>query len=391
MKTNKIIVLVAGVIIQLSLGIIYIWSVFKAPIMEYYNWQSNDAALVSSIMLVAFVAGVVFGGRIQDKTNPTVVVLGGGILFSLGLFLSSILPSTHPELIYLTYGVIAGFGVGAAYTSIIACAQRWYPERKGFATGIIVCAFGFSTVIFAPVGKQLLKTMEVHTVFRTFSILFLAIILLCFSFIKNPKSDGSKKVDLPGVPPSVMVKSWTFYVLALCLGLGTMLFFFVNPLVLDLAKAKGITENVALTGVMLFGIANASGRLIAPALSDKIGYRPTIISLLSLTALGAVSCIFIEGNAFLGIIFFIALAYGGFSGIFPIATVINFGPKNIGVNYGLVMIGFAVSALSTPYIGKALLRTNEGEKDLTLFFITTAIGCAIAILLMLSTKKKSKN
>jgi len=390
MKTNKIAVLVAGVLIMLSLGIIYIWSVFKAPIMAYYNWQSSDAALVASIMLVAFVAGIVFGGRIQDKTNPTIVVLGGGILFSLGLFLSSILPNSNPELIYLTYGVIAGLGVGAAYTSIISCAQRWYPDRKGFATGVIVCAFGLSTVIFAPIGKQLLKTMEVHDVFRTFSIVFLVVILLCFSFIQNPKADGNVKSELAGVAPSEMVKSWTFYVLALSLGLGTMLFFYLNPLILDLAKSKGITESVALTGVMIFGIANASGRLIAPALSDKIGYKSTIISLLSLTLLGSLACIFVEGNLFLVIIFFIALAYGGFSGIFPIATVINFGPKNIGFNYGLVMIGFATSALATPYIGKALTKKTDGVNDLTLFFIATAIGCLLAVLMISSIKKKSK-
>lgn len=391
MKTNKIAVLVAGVLIQLSLGIIYIWSVFKAPIMEYYGWESNDAALVSSIMLVAFVAGIVLGGRIQDKTNPTVVVLGGGILFSLGLFLSSILPSTHPELLYITYGVLAGFGVGAAYTSIISCAQRWYPTKKGFATGIIVCAFGFSTVIFAPVARNLLKSMDVHTVFRTFSIVFLIIILLCFSFIRNPKSTGTVRAELPGASPSEMIKTATFYILALSLGLGTMLFFFVNPLVLDLANSKGISDNVALTGVMIFGIANASGRLIAPALSDKIGYKITIISLLSLTLIGALSCIFVQGNAFLVVIFFVALAYGGFSGIFPIATVSNFGPKNIGINYGLVMIGFATSALAAPYIGKALLRTtDDGKNDLTLFFIAASIACAIAISLMMTIKKKAK-
>lgn len=390
MKTNKVLVLIAGVLIQLSLGIIYIWSVFKGPITKYYNWDSNGAALVSSIMLVAFVAGIVFGGRIQDKTNPTIVVLGGGILFSLGLFLSSILPSTNPELIYFTYGIISGLGVGAAYTAIISCAQRWYPEKKGFATGIIVCAFGLSTVIFAPIAKELLKTLEVHAVFRLFSVIFLAVILLCFSFIKNPENTGATNVTLTGMTPVEMLKTRTFYFLTITLGIVTILFFYMNPLMLDLAKAKGIADDVAVTGIMILGIANAAGRLIAPVLSDRIGYKYTIISILCINLLGSLGCIFISGNLFFGVVFFVAMAYGGASGIFPIATVANFGPKNMGINYGLMMLGFAASALVTPYIGKALQRTVSGKPDLTFFFVVTAIACAIGIAMVLSLKKKTK-
>ena len=385
MKTNKIMILIAGVAIQLSLGIIYIWSVFKAPIMKYYQWESNEAALVSSIMLVSFVAGIIFGGRIQDKTNPTVVVLGGGILLSLGLFLSSILPESNPELLYLTYGVISGFGVGGAYNAIISCAQRWYPERKGFATGVAVCAFGFSTVIFAPVARKMLETMEVHSIFRIFALVFLIIILVFFSFIQNPKSANNQKQDLPGVEPLQALKSPNYYLIACSMALLTMLFFFINPLLIDLAGAKGISADIAVIGVMVCGIANASGRLIAPVLSDKIGYKKTIISLLVITMVGGISLIFVQGIAFFAIVFLIAMAYGGSSGVFPIATVSNFGPKNMGTIYGFVMIGFAVSALATPYIGKALQRGT----DLTLYFIVTAIGCAVAILLTSMIKKKA--
>ena len=112
--------LIAGAIIQLCIGIIYIWSIFQPAVMEFYSWTSGDASVTFSIMLATFVLGIVIGGRINDKKGPRPVVFLGGLMFVLGIFLSSIVPKDIPQLIYVFYGGMAGFGVGAAYTSTIS-------------------------------------------------------------------------------------------------------------------------------------------------------------------------------------------------------------------------------------------------------------------------------
>jgi len=390
-KTNKVSVLVSGAAIMLMLGILYVWGVFNAPIMKLFEWDKSQSSMVFSVMIVSFVAGIVFGGKVQNTLGPKKVVLGGGLMFALGFLLSSFVPMENSWLLYLSYGLISGLGVGATYTAIISTAQRWYPNKKGLATGISVGAFGFSNVIFAPVIRKMLETMSVQVVFRIFSAVFFIVILLAFSFINNPESSGDKSITLYGDSPSKMLKSKNFYILALTLGFATMLFFFINPLLMILATERGIDEKTAVIGVMITGIANASGRLLVPIYSDFVGYRKTIVSLLVITALGAISMIFVQGILFFGVAFLVALAFGGYSAIYPVATVSNFGPKYLSTNYGFVMIGFGLSALSTPYIGRAFQKVKEtGGLDLTNYFIFITAICILAIFMILILKENKK-
>ena len=168
-RENKVMPLVSGAIIQLCIGIIYIWSIFQPAVMEYYSWSADNASVTFSIMLATFVLGIVVGGRLNDKKGPRLVVFLGGLMFCAGIFLSSLVPQDMPWLIYLFYGGMAGFGVGAAYTSTISCAQKWFMDKKGFATGVIVCTFGASTVVFTPIVNTLLKNVGVSQTFLTLS------------------------------------------------------------------------------------------------------------------------------------------------------------------------------------------------------------------------------
>ena len=128
-----------------------------------------------------------------------------------------------------------------------------------------------------------------------------------------------------------------------------------------------------------------------PIYSDFVGYRKTIVSLLVITALGAVSMIFVQGILFFGVAFLVALAFGGYSAIYPVATVSNFGPKYLSTNYGFVMIGFGLSALSTPYIGRAFQKVKEtGGLDLTNYFIFVTVICILAIFMILMLKENKK-
>ena len=150
-KSNSPIAPVIGcIVIQICVGILYLWSVFKTPITEAFNWSSEAAQMVSSYMLFAFVAGNLIGGFINDKKGPKLTAVLGVVMFSLGISLTSLLSAKTIGLINLTYSVLGGLGSGFAYGACVSCVQKWLPHRRGLASGLAVSAFAFSTVIFAP-------------------------------------------------------------------------------------------------------------------------------------------------------------------------------------------------------------------------------------------------
>ncbi|MEA5004681.1 MAG: MFS transporter, partial [Christensenella sp.] len=278
---NKFLPLFSGAIIQLCIGIIYIWSIFQPSVMEYYSWSAADASLTFSIMLATFVLGIVLGGRLNDKKGPRPVVFLGGAMFVAGILLSSFVPQNMPWLIYVCYGGMAGFGVGAAYTSTISCAQKWFLDKKGFATGIIVCTFGASTVVFTPIVNTLLKAVGVSQTFLILALIFAVIILIFGWFVKNPSKEymDAFNVSVPDLStqkqftPLEMVKTKYYYFIFLAMMLITPAYFIINPLLKSLGELRNLSEAAALAGVMVTGIASAAGRLLAPWMSDKIGRR----------------------------------------------------------------------------------------------------------------------
>lgn len=391
-KQNKALPLVAGAVIQLRIGIIYIWSIFQPSVMEYYAWSAADASVTFSIMLATFVLGIVFGGRLGDKKGPRPVVFLGGLLFCAGIFLSSLVPQDMPQLIWLFYGGLAGFGVGAAYTSTISCAQKWFMDKKGFATGVIVCAFGASTVVFTPVANTLLKSVGVSQTFLTLSLIFLAVILIFGWFVKNPSKEYMDQFEtrLPDLSaqkqytPGEVLKTKYYYFIFLSMLLLTPAYFIINPLLKSLGELRSLTETAALAGVMATGMASAAGRLLAPWLSDRLGRRNVLFLLYGITLVSILLLTFAQSYFFIILIALVSFAFGGSAGVYPAVTADYFGIRNNGVNYGLVMIAFAVSGLLFPAIAKVV--TPDGIPTAWTFLVP-AIAAVAGILVTVALKK----
>jgi OFA family oxalate/formate antiporter-like MFS transporter len=350
-------VLILGSILQLFLGIIYVWSVFVAPVNKFYGWSEDSVKLTSSFMLCFFVIGILAGGKVQMKIGVKLTTLIGGLMVAVGMLATALIPAggTAPVfLIYLFYGIIGGFGVGAGYNANISCAQKWFPQNRGLATGISVCAFGFSTVIFAPLVTTLINKLDVKYTFLILAAGFAAAVLLLFSFIKSPEQVPNAAAPvLKGKQYTTleMLKTPRFYLISLSLMFGTSLFFIILPSLKSLPMNYGIESKSLTTFIVMFtGIANALGRLGAPLMSDKIGREIADIVILAATALGAFGLCINNSILFIVIIMVVAFCYGGYSGLYPVLTSGNFGIKNIGSNYGAVMVGFMLSALLFPII-----------------------------------------
>jgi len=348
-------------------------------------------------MLCFFVIGIFAGGKIQTKIGVKFTALIGGLMVAAGMLATALIPANVNApvfLIYLFYGIIGGFGVGAGYNANISTAQKWFPKNRGLATGVSVCAFGFSTVIFAPLVTTLINKLGENAVKYTFLILaggFAAAVLLLFSFIKTPPEQAAN----PAAPvlkggkqytTLEMIKTPRFYLIALSLMFGTSVFFIILPSLKSLPKNYGL-ESYATVIVMFTGIANALGRLGAPLMSDKIGREMADIIILAVTALGAFGLCFNNSILFIVIIMAVAFCYGGYSGLYPVLTSENFGIKNVGSNYGAVMVGFMLSALLFPIVIKKI----DGQK---LQFMTlgalAAVGAVLVIILKLMNLKQAK-
>lgn len=383
-------VLISGMLIQLCAGIIYMWSVFKGPVAQYLKWDPAQSALTSSIMLSVFVFGIIVGGRVQDKIGPKFVTFAGSVLISLGMILTSFVTEQAPWLLYITYGVIGGLGVGTVYTATVSVIQKWFPDKRGFATGFMVAAFGFSLVIFAPITSSLLSKTGVPSTFMIFGIIFLFVCVFCSLRIDNPPADyappgliaAKMQATKKQYTTSEMLKTRQFYLITLSLFCILPAYFILNPLFITLGAERGLSKEMAVLGVMITGIASATGRLFTSWISDLIGRKRAVCGIILITMVSILAMIIAQGVLFIVCIAAIAFSFGGAAGVYPAITADNFGTKHMGLNYGCVMIGFGISALVFPIISNMLVRSGE----YTLSFLVAAFTCVIALVLVLLQK-----
>src|SRR3954469_4009323 len=170
----------AAVLVQLALGAVYAWSVFNKPLQGQFGWSKSEVVLPFEVAIGCIFIGSLVGGRIQDRRGPRPVAFAGGVLYSIGVILASLVSSPDQLwLLVLTYGAMGGIGLGAAYITPIAMLAKWFPDRRGLITGIAVAGFGFGAVITAPVAKALLgNTDDKTSVFLPLGIAYLVAVLL---------------------------------------------------------------------------------------------------------------------------------------------------------------------------------------------------------------------
>ncbi|MCL2165222.1 MAG: OFA family MFS transporter [Oscillospiraceae bacterium] len=402
MKTvNRYCVLAAGMTIQLCAGIIYMWSVFKEPIAKHLNWDSGSASLTSSVMLAMFVLGIIIGGYAQDKWGPKRITLAGSVLIGAGMALTALIPGDAPWLVYVTYGVIGGFGVGTVYTSTIAAIQKWFPDRRGFASGMVVSAFGLSLVVFAPLARSILGGIGVPGAFLIFGLCFLAICGVSSFYIDNPpegyspNASASTNSRIPKqsagstlqYSPKEIIKTKQFYLLAGSLLLTLPAYFILNPVFVSLGTERGLSDNIALLGVSLTGVCSAAGRLIVAWASDKIGGKNAMTAIAAIILCAALVMTAGQKVVFLICIMLISFGFGGAASVYSTMTAASFGTKYGGMNFGLVMVGFGVSALVFPIISNKLIAGGSYTGS----FILAAATCVAAIVLIALMKNPNMN
>ncbi len=373
----------AGLVVQLCVGILYLWSVFKMMVVEQYQWSLDAANLVASVMLFAFVLGNFLGGYLQDIINPRLVATLGCVLFSAGIFASSLLTSETISLIYVTYCCMGGLGSGFAYAAILFSIQKWLPHRRGLASGLAASTFGLSTVVFSPVSQWLLDTTgSVAATFRILSIVFFVVSMVACLFLRLPDQKYLDSLNLPeaatGTDASMTlgqtVRSPQFWILAMALFFYNATWNMLTPLIKDLGMSRGLAEGMAVMTVSLTGITNFAGRIVMSSLSDAVGRFRILYTLCAITFVSGLLLTFSRSGLFVVAVLAAAFAYGGPSAVFPTTCTDFFGPKYAGRNYGVLMLFLGISSVVFNPISNVLHNLTGG------YFATFVMGMATAAL-----------
>lgn len=401
---NRWLILFAGIICNLCIGAVYAWSVFQKPLMQLFQWTSSQASLTFTITLCMMPIAMTFAGKIEQQKGPKVVIGVGGLLFGVGILLSGFTKSL--AYLYVVHGVIGGLGVGTVYGIAVSNSVKWFPDKKGLASGLIAAGLGMGAVVFAPIANTLINAFGVLRAFNILGAVYLIAIIGAAFVIARPPAGYQPagwtppETSAAGTGPSASDKNWKemmadpmFYVLWVMYALGATSGLMIIGHASGIAQESvGLSATTAALAVSILALANTSGRLFWGAVSDKFGRYSALFCIYTLSAVMMYVLSTTRAFApFLLVICCIGLCFGGLLGIFPTVTADLFGLKNLGQNYGIMFFAFAAAAFIGPRLA-ATVKETSGDYSLA-FIVTAAMGAAGALLtlfVMAQLKKRKK-
>jgi len=400
----------SGTGINLALGILYTWSVFKGAIKTSvekggpgaFNWDLASLNDPYAICCLVFAFAMILAGKCQDRFGPRVTAFMGGILVSVGLILIS--QTTSYAVWIIGFGLLAGTGIGFGYSAATPPALKWFPPQKtGMIAGLVVAGFGLASVYIAPLSQYLLGIWGIQSSMLFFGIAFLVVVCGLSLFLVNPPAGyvpqaaalkAGQKAAAPkpqvDAKPSEMMRTGSFYLIWFIYFIGAGAGLMVIGSVAGMAQ-KSMGE-LAFIAVAILAIGNAGGRIIAGIISDKIGRRLTLIIMLLFQAALMLIAILVVGaqkaSPILVVLIatFMGFCYGTNLSLFPSLTKDNWGLKNFGINYGLVFTAWGVGGFVMGRLSQMLIASTGRY---TSSFLTAAVLLVIGAVLSVLIGRKS--
>lgn len=374
---NRKLVILGAVLIQLSLGAIYAWSVFT-PALETLGWSKLETQMVFSIGLASFAIVMVFAGRAMAKFGPQRMAMAGGLTLGAGYFLAGLLGGEHFWVVAIGVGLIGGAGIGLAYVVPIAVGMRWFPDKKGMITGLAVAGFGFGAmgwVKLAGAWGNLLESIGLSGTFMAYGIAFAAMILTGSLWMRLPPKGWQPAGYCTPVAKAgaggenfttiEMLRTPQFYLIFITFtasaGAGLMSIGLMKLYPMQALQASGYTllEASAIAGTAMavfFSIANGLGRIIWGMLSDRLGRKRSVIIMTGSQAVFLFAFTYMAGDLWLLYIgaALIGFNFGGNFALFPTLTADVFGADRVGPNYPVVFLAYGAGGIIMPILGGTL-------------------------------------
>lgn len=400
------IVVLAGTGINLALGILYTWSIFKGAIAESiamggpqaFTWDKasiNDPYATACLM---FALAMIVAGKVQDKFGPRITCLIGGLMVGAGFIWIS--QTTSYWAWIAGFGVMAGMGIGFGYSSATPPALKWFPPAKtGLIAGIVVAGFGLASVYIAPLAQVLLGTYGLQQSMLYFGIGFVVITCFFGMFLANPPAGflatsgptntGVAAAVSNDLSPAQILRTAKFFTLWTCFFIGAGAGLMVIGSAKGLAKAS--MGEMAFLVVAIMSVGNAAGRIVAGVVSDKIGRANTLVIMLVFQAsLMFLAIPVIDGTysnplAMPLLVTFMVFNYGTNLSLFPSFVKDLWGAKHFGMNYGILFSAWGVGAFALVRVSE-MLRVKTG--GFTMSF--AAAGALLVVGAMLASTLRTR-
>jgi MFS transporter, OFA family, oxalate/formate antiporter len=406
---NRWLVAIGALLIQLSLGAIYAWSVFT-PKLIGAGWTKTQTQIVFAAGLAFFALIMVFAGKILlPKIGPKKLAISGGITLGIGYILAGLIAPTNFYALLFFIGVIGGSGIGLAYVVPIAVGMKWFPDKKGMITGLAVAGFGFGATLWVKLAGSwghLISSYSIGTTFIVYGVMFLIMVGIGGMWMiyppegwlpegyEPPKADGNKvlsgSVDYTA---NEMIKTPQYWMIFLTflfgagaglMSIGLMKLFPAQALVKN-GMTKVEASAVAGTAIaVFFSIANGLGRIGWGLISDKLGRKLSLIIMTGIQGVVVIAFPYMAGSTiplYIGATL-IGFNFGGNFALFPTITADTFGAKNIGQNYGWVFLAYGVGGIAGPIMGGKL----GDMKNFPLAFTIAGALCLVAAVIIALVK-----
>lgn len=404
------IVTFSGTGINLALGILYTWSIMKGAIADSirkggpdaFDWSIASLNDPYAVCCIVFAFATVLAGKIQDRWGPRVTAFTGGILVGIGFILIS---QTTSYLIWVIgFGVLAGTGIGFGYAAATPPALKWFPpEKTGLIAGLVVSGFGLASVYIAPLSMYLVANWGLQKSMLFFGIAFLLVVCGLSTLLVNPPPGyaarrtgaGGRPASAPppqvDVNPSEVIKKGSFYIIWMIFFIGAGAGLMVIGSVAGMAQRS--MGEAAFVAVAILAVGNAGGRIIAGIMSDRIGRRVTLVSILLFQAVLLLIAVPVVGSdsssPFLIVLLatFLGFNYGANLSLFPSLTKDMWGLKNFGINYGIVFTAWGVGGFVLGRMSQMLVAESGSYSS---SFIVAAVLLVIGSVLTLALKKDAR-
>lgn len=413
-KHNRWLVAIMGTLLMIVLGTVYAWSYFQNPIVKAYGWSNSGVAWVFSTSILFLGLAAAWGGIYMPKYGPTRLAVIGASMYGIGYMIGSLaLKMGNLPLLIIGFGVIGGSGIGLGYVTPVVSASKWFPDKQGFVTGMVVMGFGLGALAMSKIIAPIVMNVTQGNLVPAFFIIGLILLILgviAATFVKQPPADyvpdgytppvsastgKPLTVDITpkqGIFSSKFLLMWIIFFINVTAGI--MFISFQSPLMQDLwSKYRPGTDIASLaaiggTLIAISSLFNGMGRFFWGGLSDKIG-RIQAFRLILGTQIAVFIILLFVNNPFIFavLVCYVLLCYGGGFGTMPSFVRDVFSPKLMSVVYGVILTAWSAGGVVGPQI-VGLMKDKFPENAATYSFTTGAILLAVGFLIALVLTNK---
>jgi OFA family oxalate/formate antiporter-like MFS transporter len=406
MKTkNRWLIALSAVGIHISIGSVYAWSVFTGPIQKQLGWGLSEISWTFSLAILFLGLSAAFLGHFVEKYGPRVSGTLSAILFGIGISGSGLaIQFESVLLLYLFYGVLGGIGLGIGYITPVSTLVKWFPDRRGLATGLAIMGFGFAAMISSPLINKLIVSVGIANTFYILGFIYFVLIISSAQYLAKPSDDylpeglkvlddaGRSKVkeDLSQLTANEAVKTIRFWALWFMLFInitcGIAILSVASPMAQELV---GMSATAAATMVGIMGLFNGSGRLLWASISDYIG-RANVYTLFFVIQIAAFFFLpsIINASIFTIIVCIIMTCYGGGFSSIPAYIGDLFGTKQLGAIHGYILTAWAAAGLVGPiFVSWIRETTGSYQGTLIVFSLLFLVALSISLIIRLDIQK----